>query len=583
VSRVLQGVPSWLTQVALCPEDGGPLAVDADTVVCATCGRAYTEDGGTLLLLPDRLREQRTGDASVRWIADELQWWDPWHDRQPRRPYSPHAGLRGRSRERNLLAPVRDRLPAQPLVIEMGAGDSRTVAGLWPPSAGRLRYVATDMSLPALHAGRAMLGPEAASVRCDAVTWPFGEAVADVVLILGVLHHLSDWRQALERACRTVKPGGFVLLHEAVSKPRVLARLRERGVDDHWVSPHEGDVPAAELRAELERHGTVEHWYGEQSPLGFGLVRYGIERLGWYDRLESSPALAAGLSGLDQAFGRTLGRLFPSLGFNEISAVWRRADAFDPVAFYEDAYRTEGVAERERLGRWRALGARIKVDHVLRLWQRADLRPAAVAELGCGDGSVLEGLSRRARPERLDGFDLSLPAVEIARRRALPGVRVEVFDGEHLPAGDDAYDVAILSHVVEHVVEPVPLLREAARLAPWVVVEVPLEDNRSGARPHNREQSASIGHVLCLDRARVHALLDEAGLDVREELSDPLPFSHVAFFADGRLARAKGAVKTVLRRAVWRVSPRLAERWFTVHYACLAHRRSGTDGVISSS
>ena len=98
-----------------------------------------------------------------------------------------------------------------------------------------------------------MLGPQTASVQCDAVTWPFRESSADVVLILGVLHHLSDWRAALERACRTVRPGGFLLLHEAVTKPRVLARWRAGGMDDGWVSPHEGDVPASALRAELER------------------------------------------------------------------------------------------------------------------------------------------------------------------------------------------------------------------------------------------------------------------------------------------------------------------------------------------
>ena len=75
-------------------------------------------------------------------------------------------------------------------------------------------------------------------------------------MILGVLHHLSDWRAALDRACRTVRPGGFLLLHEAVTKPRVLGRWRSRGVDDDWVSPHEGDVPRAELLASWARAGS---------------------------------------------------------------------------------------------------------------------------------------------------------------------------------------------------------------------------------------------------------------------------------------------------------------------------------------
>jgi SAM-dependent methyltransferase len=229
------------------------------------------------------------------------------------------AGLRGRSRERNLFARVRSRLPASPVVIEMGAGSSRTVAGLLGPA----RYVATDVSAAALRAGRTLLGRDAVSVQCDAVAWPFRPGAADLVVILGVLHHLSDWRAALDAACRTVRPGGFLLLHEAVTKPRVLARWRSRGVDDHWVSPHEGDVPRSELVAFLAARGVVERVHGEESPLRFALFRYLIQRFGWYDRLERSRSLTIAFNGLDQLFGRTLGRAFPSLGFNEVTVVWR--------------------------------------------------------------------------------------------------------------------------------------------------------------------------------------------------------------------------------------------------------------------
>ena len=238
-----------MLDVAACPEDEGALERHDDDVRCTTCGRVFAVEGGVLTLLPDRLAhvrqptpapEARSGEEDVRWIEDELEWWNPWHDAETLQPFRPRSGLRGRSREKHLLGRVRGRVGDHPIVIEMGAGVSRTVAGLWPDGP---RYVATDISLPALQAGRRMLGPQTASVQCDAVTWPFRESSADVVLILGVLHHLSDWRAALERACRTVRPGGFLLLHEAVTKPRVLARWRAGGMDDGWVSPHEGDVP----------------------------------------------------------------------------------------------------------------------------------------------------------------------------------------------------------------------------------------------------------------------------------------------------------------------------------------------------
>ena len=86
-----------------------------------------------------------------------------------------------RPRARAAPAPPRARRAAcrRRVVVEMGAGTSRTIAGLWAPAAHGLRYVATDISRPALLAGRGILGPVAASVQCDAVGWPVREGVAD--------------------------------------------------------------------------------------------------------------------------------------------------------------------------------------------------------------------------------------------------------------------------------------------------------------------------------------------------------------------------------------------------------------------
>ena len=110
-----------------------------------------------------------------------------------------------------------------------------------------------------------------------------------------------------------------------MTKPRVLGRLRSHGVDDHWVSPHEGDVAEPELRAALEAAGTVLRWHRELSPLRFGMERWLINKRGLDDRLERSRAMTLAFDAADQAFGRTFGRVAPSLGFNEVSAVWRRA------------------------------------------------------------------------------------------------------------------------------------------------------------------------------------------------------------------------------------------------------------------
>lgn len=241
--------------------------------------------------------------------------------------------------------------------------------------------------------------------------------------------------------------------------------------------------------------------------------------------------------------------------------------------FYAEGYTQDDPATAEHLGRWRALGARGKAEHAVVLCERGGLRPSTLVEIGCGDGALLAELSRRALADELDGFELSAPAAAIARGREIPGARrIEAFDGARVPAQDSCYDLAVVSHVLEHVPDPPALLREAARVAEWVLVEVPLEANRSARRPGKRAQAARIGHIQTFDRAEIHSLLAAAELALAAELTDPLPLAHHSFFARTRRARAAAAAKAAIRRAAWRAAPRAAEGLFTVHYAALARR-----------
>jgi SAM-dependent methyltransferase len=152
---------------------------------------------------------------------------------------------------------------------------------------------------------------------------------------------------------------------------------------------------------------------------------------------------------------------------------------------------------------------------------------------------------------------------------------VELFDGLRIPAADGAYDLGILSHVLEHVPEPLPLLQEAARVCRSLIVEVPLEANLSARRGAKRADAAEIGHVQALDRDAVHDLVESAGLRVAAELSDPLPAEVHLFFADTPSQRVSARAKAVLRRSMFAAAPGLAGRLFTLHYACACVRPKG--------
>ncbi|HEY3960404.1 MAG TPA: class I SAM-dependent methyltransferase [Solirubrobacteraceae bacterium] len=252
-------------------------------------------------------------------------------------------------------------------------------------------------------------------------------------------------------------------------------------------------------------------------------------------------------------------------------------DPTELVRFYDDAY-TQDPARADTYARWRALGAVGKADHVIALCARASMLPQSTLEVGCGDGALLCELRRRDFGGRLHGVEITEAAVAIARERSAAIDSVELYDGLHLSAADGAYELGILSHVLEHVPDPAALLAEVARACRAVVVEVPLEANLSARRAVKRAHAAEVGHLQRLDRDGARKIVARAGLHIACELDDPLPPEVYRFFAAATpFARASATVKWALRAGLHRIAPSAARRLFTVHYACLCLSQPAAD------
>lgn len=243
------------------------------------------------------------------------------------------------------------------------------------------------------------------------------------------------------------------------------------------------------------------------------------------------------------------------------------SDGAELVRFYDEAY-SQDPARSLEYARWRALGAIGKADHVIDLCDRAGTSPASTLEVGCGDGALLCELHRRGFGGRLSGVEITEAAVAIARERPQIGA-VALYDGRQLPDPDGAYELGILSHVLEHVPDPPALLAEVARVCRAVVLEVPLEDNLSARRSEKRAHAAEVGHLQRLDRSAAREIVERAGLSIACELEDPLPLSVHRHFASSAASSAGGTAKWALRAGLHRVLPFAARRLFTLHYACL--------------
>ena len=89
-------------------------------------------------------------------------------------------------------------------------------------------------------------------------------------------------------------------------------------------------------------------------------------------------------------------------------------------------------------------------------------RGASVLDLGCGPGDSVD-VFRRHDP-RVQWTGVDLPDSPEVARRTRDDAEFRTFDGRSIPLPDGSQDLVFCKQVLEHVREPEPLLRDAARV-----------------------------------------------------------------------------------------------------------------------
>lgn len=206
---------------------------------------------------------------------------------------------------------------------------------------------------------------------------------------------------------------------------------------------------------------------------------------------------------------------------------------------------------------WRRVSAVDKATNIIALC--SGIKHDSVLEIGAGEGSLLKRLSELKFGKSLYALDITTDAVEaIAARGIATLVEAKIFDGFTLPYSDSSFDLAVLSHVVEHLEHPRAMLYETCRVAKRVFVEVPLEDT---LRLPEHFVMESTGHINFYSRKTIRLLLESSRLEVEREIVT-LPHRDVYTYAHG----AKGNLVYFVKRGLLAAAPRLAMA--TLPYHC---------------
>jgi SAM-dependent methyltransferase len=141
-----------------------------------------------------------------------------------------------------------------------------------------------------------------------------------------------------------------------------------------------------------------------------------------------------------------------------------------------------------------------------------DSANASLLDAGCGNGFFCHWISSRHGLSDITGVDISEPRTELARKR-YPRLKFVTGDLSRLPFNEAQCDIVTCIEVLEHMRDPLSVIRELVRVArKYILITVP---DRQPVRmilcPHCNKSFAQYGHIQSFDRTRLEELLREAG------------------------------------------------------------------------
>ncbi len=185
-----------------------------------------------------------------------------------------------------------------------------------------------------------------------------------------------------------------------------------------------------------------------------------------------------------------------------------------------------------------------------------------VIEIGAGTGAILQELSPKRPHWNLTAVDLAEENIAAIRRLRLRNLRTsQVADAEHLPFPDKRFDLAILSHVIEHLPDPAAGLCEARRIARLLLIEVPVEgtpvlDLVWFVRKHRGRNRVpnDLGHLWHYSVREWNRVIAAAGLTIIGRLQYLLTREVLLFGKSGRalqLARIRATGQSLFGTKIW--------------------------------
>ena len=217
---------------------------------------------------------------------------------------------------------------------------------------------------------------------------------------------------------------------------------------------------------------------------------------------------------------------------------------------------------------WREVCATDKVKNQIPFY---DLIPTIsgvnLLEIGCGEGSIATELSKNNVFRNYTGIEISRSGMSAAMEKNIKDAEFIYLEASKIENFESQSDVTLLCHVVEHLDNPRVLIMKAKEWSEYLLVEVPLEDNRGMSEDYDWNP---VGHINKFKTATIKHLIQTCGWSiVRTRVYNPSRAART-FHSKGIKANCVWLIKEVALK----LNQRIASKLFTYHYVILA-KQSG--------
>jgi len=141
-------------------------------------------------------------------------------------------------------------------------------------------------------------------------------------------------------------------------------------------------------------------------------------------------------------------------------------------------------------------------------------------DIGCGNGMITHTL-------RQQNFDCT--PMDVADLSIIEEVQPVVYDGINMPFEDNAFDTGLLLTVLHHTPNPIPVLKESARIAKKIIIIEDIYNNKiQQYMTYAMDTLVNFGHSSMTYQNKSDSewktAFEELGLDLVEESSKSVLF-----------------------------------------------------------